>query len=1250
MKKTITEIHDFSKINFSIPTPDLLDIQVASWKNFIQEDVLPEKRKNYGLEAVLRNTFPIEDNHKNYVLEYKNYYLGLPKHTVKECLERRISHTIPLKVKFVLHITDENDKSKYVQDIEQDVFFGNIPYMTESGTFIINGAERVIVSQLQRSPGVFFDQNFHPNGTKIFLARIIPFRGSWVDFTTDIYDCIYAIIDRRRKFPATILLRALGFSTSEEIFESFDLIKTYKLSNKSILNKKLIDDIVDESTGEIVFEKGTLLNESIIDKMKSLKMESIKLPDDSKENEVAVEVLLNTIEKDPTSSTDEAVMLLYKHLRTGDAPSVDLATKFIEKMFFSTKKYDLGSVGRYRINKKFGLNSPIEEPVLTKDDFTEVFKYLISMRNGQNGPDDIDHLGNRRVRTTGEQLANQFNIALSRMQRTVRERMNQREAESLTPQDLVSARIITTVLNAFFGTSQLSQFMDQTNPLAEVTHKRRISSLGPGGLSRERAGFEVRDVHYTHYGRLCPIETPEGPNIGLINSLATHAVVNDLGFIESPYRKVDDSSVDDKVQFLSPDEEDRSFIAQASEPINNQGQFINNIIRSRNGVDFPMTKKSKINYMDVSPNQIVSISAALIPFLENDDANRALMGSNMMRQSVPLLQPEKAIVSTGMETTLAKDSRSAVVSHHSGVVSEVDSTKVVIETSGQPEELDLDTKEKYITYSLKKFLRTNQNTTINQRPIVAVGDKVEKGDIIADGHSTDDGELALGRNLTVAFMPWRGYNYEDAIIINEKMVKDDSLTSIHIKEFEVEIRDTKRGEEELTNEIPNVSEEATKNLDSRGIVRVGAEVSPGDILVGKVTPKGETDPSPEEKLLRAIFGEKAGDVKDASKRCGAGVSGVVVETQLFERRNVAVRSEEKKKIRDMQATARKDRVALMNKRNELLSLQMIKEHSGGIRDISTNRTLVKAKTLLTKSRVESMDFEVLSLQSPWVENPVKWNNILKIWQNYTRNLKQLEDKLDREVFKLRVGDELQQGVMKLAKVYIAQKRKISIGDKMAGRHGNKGIVSIIVPDEDMPYTADGETVDVILNPLGVPSRMNLGQLYETMLGWAGKKLNKRYRTPVFNGANNEDVINELKKAGLPLNGKMDLWDGRTGEKIKTAVVYGTIYMLKLSHLIADKMHARSTGPYSLITQQPLGGKAQSGGQRFGEMEVWALEAYGASHTLQEILTVKSDDVIGRTRLYNSLVKGMNAPEANIPESFKVLSKELEALGLNVLLN
>tara|TARA_Y100001970_G_scaffold140669_1_gene173230 strand:- start:5205 stop:8951 length:3747 start_codon:yes stop_codon:yes gene_type:complete len=1245
MKNNIN--HDFSKNNFNINLPDLLAIQVDSWKDFLQEDVLPEKRKNLGLEAVLRNTFPIEDNHRNYVLEYKFYFLGLPKYSVKECLERRISYNVPLKVKFVLHITDENDKSQYVQNIEQDVFFGNIPYMTDSGTFIINGAERVIVSQLQRSPGVFFDQSFHPNGTKIFLARIIPFRGSWVDFTTDIYDCIYAIIDRRRKFPASILLRALGFSSNTEIFSAFGLTKVYKINDlKNIVDKLLIDDVVDINTGEILLEKDTVLNKENIKILKNNKLSEIELLDDIKDNEVAIEVLNNTFKKDPTNNSDEAVLLLYQHLRTGEAPDVSIASKFIEKMFFSTKKYDLGQVGRYRINKKFGLDTPVEDAVLTKSDFIQVFKYLISMRNGQNGPDDIDHLGNRRVRTCGEQLANQFNIALARMKRTVSERMNQREAESLTPQDLISSRIVTTVLNAFFGTSQLSQFMDQTNPLAEITHKRRISSLGPGGLSRDRAGFEVRDVHYTHYGRLCPIETPEGPNIGLINSLSIHAIVNNLGFIESPYRKVE-KNITDKIEYLSPDEEDRSFIAQASEKYDKKGEFKNSLIRVRNGVEFTLSSSDKIDYIDVMPNQIVSVSAALIPFLENDDANRALMGSNMMRQSVPLLQPEKPIVGTGMESIVAKDSRSAISSKHDGIVSSVDSTHITIETRGEKEDIELNPVEKYHTYSLKKFLRTNQNTCINQKPIVKVGDRIKKGDVIADGHSTKDGELALGRNLTVAYMPWRGYNFEDAIVISEKLVKDDSMTSIHIKEFEVEIRDTKRGEEELTNEIPNVSEDATKDLDHRGIVRVGAEVSPGDILVGKITPKGETDPTPEEKLLRAIFGEKAGDVKDASKRCGAGVSGVVVETQLFERKNVAIRADEKKKIRELQSNARVERVNLMSKRNDLLIAQMLNENSGGIRDIVSNKTVVKAKTLLNKKRINSLDFESLSLKSPWVINPINWNNILKIWRNFNRNLKQLEDRLEKEIFKLRIGDELQQGVMKLAKVYIAQKRKVSIGDKMAGRHGNKGIVSIIVPEEDMPFTKDGKTVDLILNPLGVPSRMNLGQLYEAMLGWAGDKLNKNYKTPVFNGAIEQDVMEELKKANLPISGKMELWDGRTGEKIKTPVVYGKTYFLKLSHLIADKMHARSTGPYSLITQQPLGGKAQSGGQRFGEMEVWALEAYGAAHTLQEVLTVKSDDIMGRTNLYNSLVKGKNTPEANVPESFKVLCKELEALGLNV---
>ncbi len=1247
-----TLYQSFSKLESVIPIPDLLDIQLASFEGFLQEDVLPEKRENKGLEGVFKNMFPVEDTHRNYVLEYKHYYLGLPKYTVKECLERRISYALPLKIRFVLHITDENDRSKYIQSIEQDVFFGNIPFMTKSGTFVINGAERVIVSQLQRSPGVFFDQNFHPNGAKIFQARIIPFRGSWVDFTTDIYDCIYAIIDRRRKFPATLLLRALGFSTDKDIFSSFGLTETVKLSKKSrLLGSLLLEDYVDEKTGEIMFESGCLIDNDVVKGLVKIGVSEVEVISDP--GSLDVQMINNTLEKDPTKSSEEALMLLYQHLRTGEAPTLDIAQKFIEKMFFSTKKYDLGAVGRYRINKKFDLKASLDEPVLTKDDFINVFKYLMSMRNGEKGADDIDHLGNRRIRTVGEQLSNQFNIALSRMYRNIREKMNQRETESLTPQDLVNSRIVTTVLNTFFGTSQLSQFMDQTNPLAEITHKRRISSLGPGGLSRERAGFEVRDVHYTHYGRLCPIETPEGPNIGLINSLATHGIVNNLGFIESPYRSIDKSGksykITNQIEYLSPDEEDRAYISQATEEIR-KDKFFNESVRVRHGEDFPLISPEEVDYVDVSPNQIVSVSASLIPFLENDDANRALMGSNMMRQSVPLLRPESPIVGTGMEDRVAIDSRAAVIAEEDGVVDSVDASGITLKTKNIADELDLVTHENYRHYGLKKMLRTNQNTCINQSPLVYPGQKIKKGDVIADGHSTMDGRLALGRNLKVAFMPWRGYNFEDAIVINESLVKNDSLTSIHMKEYEVEIRDTKRGEEELTNEIPNVSEEATRNLDSRGIVRVGAEVHPGDILVGKVTPKGETDPTPEEKLLRAIFGEKAGDVKDASKRCPTGVSGVVVETQLFERKSMAVRAEEKQQIRQLQKNAREDRVTLMLKRDELLKLQLLDQFSGGIRDISTNKTVIKAKTSLTKSRISKLDFEGLSLKSPWVENPMIWANLLKIWQNYRRNLRQLEERLEKDVFKLKVGDELQQGVMKLAKVTIAQKRKISIGDKVSGRHGNKGIISIIVPEEDMPFTEDGKPVDIILNPLGVPSRMNLGQLYETMLGWAGEELGKKYATPVFDGATHGDVIKELKEAGLPENGKAVLYDGRTGEKIESAVAVGNIYIMKLSHLIDDKMHARSTGPYSLITQQPLGGKAQSGGQRFGEMEVWALEAYGAAYTLQEILTTKSDDIDGRTKLYNSLVRGNNAPQANIPESFNVLVKELEGLGLDVILD
>ena len=1247
-------LYSFSNLEEVVDIPDLLGLQVNSMESFLQEDVLPEKRENVGLEAVFRNIFPIEDNHKNYVLEYRYYYLGIPRYTVKEVLERRITYSVPLKVKFVLHITDENDRNEYIQSIEQDVFFGNIPYMTESGTFIINGAERVIVSQLQRSPGVFFDQNLHPNGTKIYQARIIPFRGSWVDFTTDIYDCIYAIIDRRRKFPATLLLRAIGYSTDSDIFDAFGLLQKFKV-DKKIIDKIVIDDIVDEKTGEILIESNTIISEKEIKILKSAKIKNIKLfkKSENTSDNLNIELLKNTMAKDPTKNHDEAIKLLYRHLRTGHAPNLEVARKFIEKLFFSTKKYDLGAVGRYRINKKFDLDMPIHDPVLTKDDFINVFKYLISMRNGERGPDDIDHLGNRRVRTVGEQLQNQFNIALSRMQRTISERMNQREAESITPQDLINSRVVSTVLNTFFGTSQLSQFMDQTNPLAEITHKRRISSLGPGGLSRERAGFEVRDVHYTHYGRLCPIETPEGPNIGLINSLSTHAIVNNLGFIESPYRIIDkegdDYTITENIKFLSPDEEDRANIAQSTEP-NHKNKFTNKIINSRNGDNFPTIKPNQVDYMDVSPRQLVSVSASLIPFLENDDANRALMGSNMMRQSVPLLKPEAPIVGTGMESTVAKDSRACLVSDVSGTVTYVDSKEIRIKIKDINPELDLVKTDEIKIFQLKKFLRSNQNTCINQKPSVKVGQEITKGDVLADGQSTNKGELALGRNLKVAFMPWRGYNFEDAIVISEKCVKNDMFTSIHIKEFEVEIRDTKRGEEELTNEIPNVSEEATRNLDERGIVRTGAQVDSGDILVGKVTPKGETDPTPEEKLLKAIFGEKAGNVKDASKRCTAGVNGIVVETQLFERKNRAMLAEEKTQIRLAQKEARQKRLELIEKRNQLLGEQLIGQICGGMRDIATDKTAVKAKTLLTKNRVKSLEYDAISLKSPWVEDFAIWNKILTIWKNYKRNLKELEEYLEKTIFILRTGDELQQGVMKLAKVYIADKRKVSIGDKMAGRHGNKGIVALVVPEEDMPHTKDGEPVDLVLNPLGVPSRMNLGQLYETMLGWAGEKLDKRYQTPVFDGAKVDDVINELKEAGLPESGKIDLWDGRTGEKIKFPVTVGCIYFMKLSHLIADKMHARSTGPYSLITQQPLGGKAQSGGQRFGEMEVWALEAYGAAHTLQEILTTKSDDIEGRTKLYNSIVKGENCPPANVPESFNVLVKELEGLGLDVILD
>ncbi len=1245
------ERHSFNRIESIVDFPDLLAIQTSSYEEFLQRRTITEERKVRGLEEVFHSMFPVEDSHGNYVLEYVSYQLGTQKYKVRECLDRGVSYTVPLKVRLILHITDEQDKSVYAQSIEQDVFFGNIPLMTDRGTFIINGAERIIVSQLQRSPGVFFEESKHPNGTSIYQARIIPFRGSWVDFTTDIYDCLYAIIDRRRKFPATLLLRAIGYGTDEEIFRVFDLVEDVQLAGLKAIDldgRKLAGDVIDTATGEIVTEAGKDLDSEDFDIFKSAGIPAIKLL--RKDRELEVEMLVNTIRKDPTSNQEEALTRLYRDLRAGEAPSIDVAQKFIERMFFSHKKYDLGQVGRYRINKKFDLDAPIDNPVLTREDFIEALKYLQSMRKGERGSDDIDHLGNRRVRTVGEQMSNQMTIALSRMQRTIRERMSTREAESLTPQDLINSRIVTSVLNAFYGTSQLSQFMDQTNPLSEITHKRRISSLGPGGLTRERAGFEVRDVHYTHYGRLCPIETPEGPNIGLISSLATYAEVNPLGFIESPYRKVTHKGksheITDEVVYLSADDEDRVHIAQSNEP-HSKNKFTNEKVLTRKGDNFPFVDPSEIEYMDLSPSQIVSVAASLIPFLEHDDANRALMGSNMQRQSVPLLNPERPIVGTGVEGRVAKDSRAALYSEYDGVVDSVEADYIVLRTKRRAQGLVLRENENVKHYPLYKFLRTNQDTSINQKPRVLPGQRVKKGDLLADGCATDNGELALGRNLMVAFMPWRGYNFEDAIIINERLLKEDVLSSIHIKIAEMEVRDTKRGPEELTNEIPNVSEEATKNLDENGIIRVGAEVRPGDILVGKVTPKGESDPTPEEKLLRAIFGEKAGDVKDTSKRCDSGVRGTIIKTQLFERKSARSRIEDKRTIEKLQSDAKAERIQLLEKRNNLVHAQMMDQLSGGIRDLSDNRTLIKAKTKLTEAKIKALDFDRLSMKSPWVDAHKVWMNIRTILEGHRDGLSDIEDTLERSIFKIRIGDELQPGVIKLAKVYIANKRKISVGDKMAGRHGNKGIVSVIVPEEDMPFMEDGKPVDIILNPLGVPSRMNVGQLYETMLGWAGDILGKKYATPVFDGARQDDVQNEMAAAGINPLGKVYLRDGRTGELTENPVTVGMIYMMKLSHQVDDKMHARSTGPYSLITQQPLGGKAQFGGQRFGEMEVWALEAYGAAYTLQELLTVKSDDVDGRSRLYNNLVRGENTPQAGMPEAFQVLLKELQGLGLNV---
>ena len=1244
----------FQKTPSYIDLPDLLDIQTNSYEMFLQLDIPEDERKNIGLEEVFNNVFPIEDSYRNYVLEYKSYYLGIPKHTADECVDRGVTYSAPLRVRLILHITDEENRNKFIHSIEQDVYFGNIPFMTKKGTFIINGAERVVVCQLHRSPGVFFDESIHPNGTRLFQARIIPIRGTWVDFTTDIHDSLFVIVDRRRKFPVTMLLRTLGFSSNKDIFKAFQCIKEVSLKKAldDFIGASLVEDIIDTKTGEIFYEAGEEISEEMLEALKKAKIKSINLVDGQKSFRSML--LLNTMGKDPTHNTEEALKVVYQLLRSSDPPNLETAQKFIERMFFSPKKYDLGEVGRYRLNQQFNLGASVENTVLTIDDILQVINYLIDMRKGERGNDDIDHLGNRRVRTVGEQLKDQFGTALGRMIRTIHERMNLREAESITPQDLINARIVTTVINTFFGTSQLSQFGDQTNPLAEITHKRRISALGPGGLTRERAGFEVRDVHYSHYGRLCPIETPEGPNIGLISSLALMAKINRHGFIEAPYRKVEKrngySVASTDVNYLSADDEDRVYIAQSDAKTDKKHRLIDERIRVRIKGDFPVVTPDEVQYMEVAPNQILSVASALIPFVEHDDANRALMGSNMQRQSVPLMNPTAPLVGTGLEEVVARDSKSSLYSPTNGKVVYADSDRIIIKTTDFPDSLSLVKGDNLIELPLRKYIRSNQNTCQNQKTIVHEGDKVKKGQVLADGASTNNGELALGQNVRVAFMPWRGYNFEDAIVISERLVKDDIFTSVHINEIETEVRDTKRGAEELTAEIPNVSEEATKDLNEEGIIRIGAKVKDRDYLIGKVTPKGETDPTPEERLLRAIFGEKAGDVKDSSKKASPGIKGVVIKTKLFEKKVKRTRAEEREIINSFQSKARENKKQLKQSRDEVLFVLLKNQVSYGIRDIAKDRTLIKKGTKLTEKRLKGYDFEQLCQDTKWIDNKNQWEKIKTVWKTFKKEWKKIEDHLEKEIFNLRIGDELQPGILKLAKVFIANKRKIQIGDKVAGRHGNKGVISAIIPEEDMPFLEDGTPIDIILSPLGVPSRMNLGQLYETMLGRAGEVLGIKYKTPVFNGATPNEVEKELEKAGLSITGKTKLIDGRTGEDFDNPITVGNIYMMKLNHMVDDKMHARSTGPYSLITQQPLGGKAQFGGQRFGEMEVWALEAYGAAHLLREILTVKSDDVDGRSKVYNAIVRGDDMPIPGSPESFSVLIKELQGLCINVELN
>ncbi|MBP3350419.1 MAG: DNA-directed RNA polymerase subunit beta [Bacteroidaceae bacterium] len=1260
---------NFASIKNPLPYPDFLEVQLKSFKDFLQLDTPQERRKNEGLYKVFSENFPIADTRNNFVLEFLDYYIDPPRYTIDECLERGLTYSVPLKAKLKLYCTDPDHED--FAPVIQDVYLGPIPYMTDKATFVINGAERVVVSQLHRSPGVFFGQSNHANGTKLYSARIIPFRGSWIEFATDINNVMYAYIDRKKKLPVTTLLRAIGFESDRDILEIFNLaedMKVTKTNLKKAVGRRMaarvlrtwVEDFVDEDTGEIssitrndvVVERETVLTEEHIATILDSGVQSILLhKEDANTSDYAI--IFNTLQKDSSNSEKEAVEYIYHQLRNADPADEASAREVIFNLFFSEKRYDLGEVGRYRMNKKLNLSIDPSIKVLTKEDIIEIIKYLIELINSKTDVDDIDHLSNRRVRTVGEQLYNQFGVGLARMARTIRERMNVRDNEVFTPIDLINAKTISSVINSFFGTNALSQFMDQTNPLAEMTHKRRMSALGPGGLSRERAGFEVRDVHYTHYGRLCPIETPEGPNIGLISSLCVYAKINDLGFIETPYRVVKDGKVNlanDEIVYLTAEVEEGKVIAQGNAPLKDNGDFVNNRIKARLDADFPLATPDQVELMDVSPTQIASIAASLIPFLEHDDANRALMGSNMMRQAVPLLRSESPIVGTGLEGQLIRDSRTQITAEGEGVIEYVDATTIRIRYDRTADEEFTSFVDAVKEYNIPKFRKTNQSTTIDLRPICQKGQRVTNGQILTEGYSTENGELALGRNLKVAFMPWKGYNYEDAIVLNERVVREDILTSVHVDEYILEVRETKRGMEELTSDIPNVSEDATKDLDENGVIRIGARVNPGDIMIGKITPKGESDPSPEEKLLRAIFGDKAGDVKDASLKATPSLKGVVIGTNIFSRamKKKKSRLSDKAKLQQLED----EYEVKMNKVKDILVDKLLTLTAGktsqGVKDFLGDDVISKGSKF-TAAALNKIDYTTVQV-SKWTSDAAKNELIRTTIINYLRKYKELDAELRRRKFDESVGDELPQGIVQLAKVYIAKKRKISVGDKMAGRHGNKGIVSRIVRQEDMPFLADGTPVDIVLNPLGVPSRMNLGQIFETVLGWAGQVLGEKFATPIFDGATLDDLNEWTDKAGLPRYGKTYLYDGGTGDRFDQPATVGVIYMLKLGHMVEDKMHARSIGPYSLITQQPLGGKAQFGGQRFGEMEVWALEAFGASHILQEILTVKSDDVVGRSKAYEAIVKGEAMPTPGIPESLNVLLHELRGLGLSVTLD